>query len=232
MVNILPARTNPHSSGVNQARGQSRALKRLAELKTKPTAGLRGLYYPGATPAGAPLWQSILYFDETFVIHPGASLADGRNLQPLHDQVPAWEQLDDEALDARLRETFGKNRSSKALEFIERLREFDRASLEFKRAYVLRAIPPQMQKRPDFLELLTADVDDPEFATVVESGWREPAFIASLKMEFYGERGHGPAAGSPLGRAGRKLLESLKTRGRHGSGPIPTSSDPLTESAR
>lgn len=172
-----------------------RALKRLAELKTKPTAGLRGLYYPGATPAGAPLWQSILYFDETFVIHPGASLADGRNLQPLHDQMRAWEELDDEEVGARLRETFGENRSSKALEFIGRLREFDRASLEFKRADVLRAIPPQMQKRPGFLELLMADVEDPEFAAVVESGWREPAFIASLKMEFYEERGRGLAAG-------------------------------------
>ncbi|MFJ1460922.1 hypothetical protein [Nocardia sp. N2S4-5] len=185
-------------------------------LKTKPTPGLRGLYYPGATPAGVPLWQSILYFDETFVINPGASLANGRNLQPLHDQV--WlEELDAEALDTRLRETFGKSRASRALEFIERLREFDRASLELKRADVLRAIPPQVQKRPDFLELLIADVDDPEFAAVVESGWREPAFIASLKVEFGRGRGHGPAAGSPLVRAGRKLLESLRMREEHGS---------------
>jgi hypothetical protein len=40
-----------------------------------------------------------------------------------------------------------------------------------------------MQEREDFIELITADMGDPEFRQIVESGWHSPVFIASKKME-------------------------------------------------
>ena len=115
------------------------------------------------------LFQASLYFNEFFVIHPGSALL-GR-----------W--------GSRNRDRFSRNdeagvRYLDSLNaFIRRLRDFDKIVLPLKRAGVLRVLPPQMQDRADFIDLIAADMDDPEFRQIVESGWRSPVFVASKKME-------------------------------------------------
>lgn len=112
--------------------------------------------------------QAALYFDEVFVIHPGSTLLriKGNGLRHPTDDKPALTRYM-EGLRA----------------FTARLEDFDVATLPLKRAGVLRTVPPQMQKRADFIELITADTSDPEFQKIVETGWNNPVFVAATKME-------------------------------------------------
>jgi hypothetical protein len=93
--------------------------------------------------------------------------------------------------------------------FITRLQDFDVAMLPLKRAGVLRAVPPQIQERPDFIELITADMGDPGFRQIVETGWHSPLFVASRKMEPLL-----PLVGVGRPRRG-ELIEGLKKRSRY-----------------
>jgi hypothetical protein len=79
-----------------------------------------------------------------------------------------------------------------------------------------------MQKTPNFLELITADLSDPEFAAVVERGWQASVFIAAEKME--------PLL--PLIGAGRLNYESPETYRRRVLDVLrERSSDPFSESS-
>ena len=145
------------------------ALQRLKELGQSRASGLHGLFYPGATPPPEVLFQAALYFDEIFAIHPGSALLDSWGTRNREGYARA---------DATTTRYLGSLNA-----FIARLRDFDRDMLPLKRAGVLHALPPQMQERADFVELITADMDDPEFRQIVESGWQSPVFVASKKME-------------------------------------------------
>jgi hypothetical protein len=144
------------------------SIRRLRELEQSRADGMRGLFYPGATLSQEMLFQAALYFDEIFVINPASTLLGSwgfRNRYRHSDDSNAARYLD--SLDT----------------FLTRLQDFDKEVLPLKRAGVLRLLPPQMQERSDFVELITADMDDPEFREIVESGWHSPVFVASKKME-------------------------------------------------
>lgn len=143
------------------------AIQRLAGLKEKKTAGgVPGLFYPGATMSAELVSQAVLYFNEVFIIHPGSTLFD-EWLEPHY--------YDESEHIVRYRESLDT--------FIAGLQRFDAAMLPLKRAGVLWALPPQMQERPDFIDLVCSDVDDPEFRDIVEADWRSPLFVAATKME-------------------------------------------------
>jgi hypothetical protein len=145
------------------------AKRRLNELEQNRASGIRGLLYPGATPSDEVLFQASLYFDEFFVIHPGSALLGRLGSRNRH----RFSRTDEAG--TRYMESLNA--------FIRRLQDFDKMVLPLKRAGVLRVLPPQMQDRADFMDLITADMDDPEFRQIVESGWRSPVFVASKKME-------------------------------------------------
>jgi hypothetical protein len=147
------------------------AKQRLAELGQGRTDGLRGLFYPGATPSFDSLCQAALYFNEFFVIHPGSALF---NTWATHDRMRDLSRPDQEAETEYVR---GRQL------FVRKLLVFDKAVLPLKRAGLLRAIPPQMQERPNFVELITADMGDTEFREIAETGWHNPVYVAAKKME-------------------------------------------------
>lgn len=149
---------------------QRMALARLENRQDD--RGLRGLFYPGATPSWSMLHQAALYFDEVFLVHPGGALVSRghrraldrpRGLNPDGDAVRAYQRSQ--------------------LEFVARLESFDREVLPLKQAGVLRAVPPQAQADPDFLRLITADLADPEFCRIAGESWSAPVFVAARKME-------------------------------------------------
>lgn len=135
---------------------------RLATLDPREP-GLRGLFHPTATPALSTLYQAIFYFDEVFLIHPGSPLLSG------------WHGYHRGHAD----DMYGRQLQ----EFVDRLTAFDRAVLPFKQAGMLRAVPPRMQRDPNFLTLITADLGDDEFRRTIADTWDVPAFVAAKKME-------------------------------------------------
>jgi hypothetical protein len=127
---------------------------------------LKGLYYPGATPSNALLFESSLYFDETYLLHPGSTL--------LEDDRHPYGERDPEAADRYRRQLAA---------FTEGLSEFDDQVLPLKRAGVLYACPPKMQEHPAFIDLITGDLNDKEFCRIAEEETLGPAFVAARKME-------------------------------------------------
>ncbi|XXT14944.1 toll/interleukin-1 receptor domain-containing protein [Sorangium sp. So ce429] len=140
------------------------ALRKLAEGATEHRSRKwSALYYPSATPSYDLLFQAALYFDELFVIHPGSTLFENRN--------------------RTTRGGAGGEREEEERAFLDRLSSFDRAVLPLKEAFVLHCVPPQMHRHPDFIRLLTSDLDDPGFVALARETTHEPVFIAAEKME-------------------------------------------------
>ncbi|WP_438038864.1 toll/interleukin-1 receptor domain-containing protein [Sorangium sp. So ce128] len=148
--------------------GRARIYEELARRKLIEEATERrskrwcALYYPGATPSHSFLFQAVLYFDELFVIHPGSTLSRQQ----------------------RVFQRFGEPGCSQDdQKFLDRLSVFDQAVLPLKEALVLHCVPPQMHRHPDFVRLLTSDLDDPGFVSLASATTHEPVFIAAKKME-------------------------------------------------
>jgi hypothetical protein len=113
------------------------------------------------------LFQAALYFDEVFVIHPGSALLGGATFgDPLRANSQAESQY----------------RHSRTT-FIKRLLDFDPWTMPLRRAGVLRVVPPQMQQQANFIELITADIEDRDFQQIVGTRWKSRVFVASTKME-------------------------------------------------
>lgn len=142
------------------------ALKRLGSRQDD--RGLRGLFYPEATPSRSMLHQAALYFDEVFLVHPGGALLGRWNTRHPYG---------DRDLDA------ARAYEQSHREFIARLEGFNREVVPLKQAGVLRAVPPQAQGDPEFLKLITADLGDSEFRRIAEESWNVPVFVAATKME-------------------------------------------------
>jgi hypothetical protein len=154
--------------------GRSHLYEYRAKLRLQQEAieknKLRGLYFPLATPSINLVCQATLYFDEFYIVHPGSTVLGGVSkyfIYPTgyHDEEAA-------AIYMRSRE-----------EFMERLLLFDEQVFELKRADILHALPPMMQEDDQFVDLITADIDDNEFERIVRKSWNSPAFLAANKME-------------------------------------------------
>jgi hypothetical protein len=129
--------------------------KKAIELKSRE---LCALYYPSATPSHALLFQTALYFDDVFVIHPGGALT---NPSPsMRYGIHQYEQ-----------------------KFLDRLSQFDQAVLPLKEASLLHCVPPQMHQHLEFIRLITSDLDDPTFVALASETDQEPVFVAATKME-------------------------------------------------
>ena len=132
------------------------------------TQKLRGLYFPSATPSLNLMCMATLYFDEFYVIHPGSSL------------LSKWSRpVSRDAGNDPSAALYTKRRE----EFLNRLRLFDRETASLKQAGILCALPPQMQRRPEFVEFITADLGDDEFARIVRKHAPWPVFVAADKLE-------------------------------------------------
>jgi hypothetical protein len=129
-------------------------------------AGLRALYFPGATPSREFLYQSTLYFDEVFYVNPGSTVFENHH-RPSGDTETDAVQAYEQELRA----------------FLQRISDFDKAVLPLKQAGLLRPLLPTMQEHPDFLTLLTADLDDQEFKAIAQERVPDPVFVAALEME-------------------------------------------------
>jgi hypothetical protein len=147
------------------------SLKRLEAENTKDS--LRGLYFPSATPSRSLLNLAAFYFDELFIIHPGRSLLGGRH--SILDEIDRNRRY-------RRRE-YPEEYIERLTQFIKRLVDFNKEVLVLKRESIVHTIPPQMQKHPQFIELLTADLDDPKFEAIVKGETNTPVFIAAEKGE-------------------------------------------------
>jgi hypothetical protein len=157
------------STGERLIVGRAGLHERAAKARLRKDVGLRGIFYPTATPAAPLLHQAAFYFDEVFIVHPGSSVLGGftrRNLNRPGGDAQEWAAYRDP-----------RDR------FIRRLREFDTSAIALKQAGVLRAVPPPAQDHPDFLKLITADLDDAEFRRIAAEASDDRVFIAARKME-------------------------------------------------
>lgn len=144
---------------IYEERARCRLIEGAAEGRARHW---RALYYPGATPSHAFLFQAALYFDELFVLHPGGALFRNQRVWRHHGATD----------DSRYER-----------EFLDRLSRFDRTVMPLKQALVLHCVPPQMHRHPQFIKFLTSDLDDPEFVTIAGEANHQPVFVAAEKME-------------------------------------------------
>jgi hypothetical protein len=127
---------------------------------------LRALYYPGATPSRDILYQSTLYFDEVFYVNPGSTVFE--------NPARPYGDTDTDGVQAT---------SQEQRAFLQRISAFDEAVLPLKQAGLLRPLLPTMQDHPNFLTLLTADLDDQEFKAIAQESVPDLVFVAARKME-------------------------------------------------
>jgi hypothetical protein len=149
--------------------GRGALYERIADAAlTDKSRGrrLRALYFPGATPSRELLNQSCLYFDEIFYISPGSTVFENRH-HPYGDS------------DEKGVQSYRERERA----FLERITKFDKEALSLKQAGILRPLLPTMQHHPDFIKLLTADLDDAEFKAIAQEHVPDLAFVAARKME-------------------------------------------------
>lgn len=149
--------------------GRNRLYEKQGELalleRFKQRDSLRALYFPGATPSDELLFQTTLYFDTMFILHPGSSVFRNRARPYDEDTV----ELED----------YKQDHST----FLERLSEFDKRTEVLKLAGVLNPLLPSMQETPNFPEYIRSDLLDQSFCECAEVAFPERAFIAARKME-------------------------------------------------